>query len=71
MPVKTVAANKDILTLEETITLFKLSRRKFHDLIHEGGNTFAVKYYNERTLIIKSEFARYLDAHPEIRRQER
>ncbi len=68
---KTVAKDKDILTLEETITHFGLSRRKFHSLIHEGKNTFAVKYYNGRTLIIKSEFAKYLEEHPEIRRQER
>lgn len=67
---KTAAENKDILTLEETVTYFGLSRRKFRELIHEGGNAFAVKYYNERTLIIKDEFEKYLDKHPEIRRRE-
>ena len=68
---RTRPEDKDILTREETIVLFKLSRRKFADVVHEGKNSFAVKYYDGRTLIIKSEFAKYLDKHPEIRRQER
>ena len=66
---RTKAKDKEILTVEETIKLYTLSRRKFHALLHEGSNSFSVKYYGERTLILKPQFEEYLGTHPEIRRR--
>ena len=64
----TEAKDKDILTSEEAITLYGVSRRKFWALLHEGSNTFSVKYYGNRTLILRPQFESYLARHPEIRR---
>jgi hypothetical protein len=66
---RTKAKDKEILTVEETIEHYTLSRRKFHALLHEGSNSFSVKYYNGRTLILKPQFEEYLDKHPEVRRR--
>ncbi len=65
----TPAKDKDILTLEETRALYGLSPRKFADLMHSGPNTFSVKYYGTRTLILRSQFEEYLVRHPEIRKR--
>ena len=64
----TEAKDKDILTLEETVTLYGLSRRKFAELMHAGSNTFSVKYFGSRTLVLRPQFEHYLAMHPEIRR---
>ena len=53
---KTTAAQKEILTVEETITYYMLSHRKVRALLHEGSNSFSVQYYNGRTLILKPQF---------------
>lgn len=66
---KTRAEDKGVLTLDETIGLYALSRRKFRALIQKGGNSFSVKYYNGRTLILKPQFEEFLEEHPEIRRR--
>ena len=65
----TPATDKEILTLEETRTMYCLSPRKFADLIHKGPNTFSVKYFGSRTLILRPQFEEYLARHPEIRRR--
>ena len=54
-----------------SLTYYKLSRRKFHELLHQEGLEFIAFYYNGRRLILKKEFERYLKEHPEIRRRER
>ena len=61
--------DKDLLTVEEAINLFSLSRRKFHALLKEDGLDFLVRYYGNRRLIIREAFARYLTMHPELRKR--
>lgn len=61
--------NKDILTVEETINHFQLSRRKFYPLLKEEGLDFFAFYYGGRRLILKEPFARYLLQHPELKRR--
>lgn len=63
--------NKDVMTVQEAIDYYRLSRRKFYALLHEKGLTFVVFYYNERRLILCREFEKYLEQHPEIKRRER
>ena len=60
---------KDILNQEEVIVFFGLSRRKFYKLLKEGkGLPFMARYGTSR-LIIRTEFEKYLKAHPELRRR--
>lgn len=60
---------KDALNPQEAIEYFVLSRRKFYELIKQEGLSF-MAYYGERKLIIRTEFAKYLLEHPELRRKE-
>ena len=60
---------KDILNPEETIELFVLSRRKFHKLLKEGKRNSFIAMYGSRKLIIRTEFAKYLENHPGLRRR--
>lgn len=62
-------ADKDLLTVQEAIEHFQLSRRKFYEVLHEEGHSFLVFYYDHRRLIIVREFETYLEKHPEIRRR--
>ena len=66
---KTMPKDKEILTIEEAIGLFCLSRRKFRELLKNEECDFAIKYCNSRTLILKKQFEEYLSKHPEIRRR--
>ncbi len=66
---KTMPKDKEILTIEEAIGLFCLSRRKFRELLKNEECDFAIKYYNSRRLIQKRKFELYLSQHPEIRRR--
>lgn len=63
------AEQKDILNQEEAIVYFGLSRRKFYKLLKEGKNTPFMAMYGSRRLIIRTEFAKYLEKHPELRRR--
>lgn len=63
--------NKDVMTVQETVAYYRLSRRKFYALLHEEELPFLVFYYNNRRLILCREFEKHLDAHPELRRRER
>ena len=63
-------AEKEMLTVQEAVDYFKLSRRKFYALLYEDNLPFLVFYYGKRRLIIKHEFEKYLKSHPEIRRRE-
>ena len=62
--------DKEVLTVQETVAHYKLNRRRFYALLHEEGLPFVAFYYNERRLIIRQEFEKYLEQHPEIRRRE-
>lgn len=63
------AEQKDILNQEEVIVYFGLSRRKFYKLLKEGKNIPFMAMYGSRRLIIRTEFAKYLEKHPELRRR--
>ena len=67
---KTQMQDKDVLTVQEAVEHFNLSRRKFYALLEEDGLPFVAFYYNRRRLILRSEFTKYLEGHPEIRRRE-
>lgn len=60
---------KATMTVQEAVKHYCLSRRKFYDLLHQPGLAFVVFYYDERRLIIREEFEKYLDGHPELRRR--
>ncbi len=66
---KPSAEQKDILNQEEAIVYFGLSRRKFYKLLKEGKDTPFMAMYGSRRLIIRTEFAKYLEKHPELRRR--
>jgi len=66
---KPMANEKDILNQEEAIVHFGLSRRKFYKLLKEGKDTPFMAMYGSRRLIIRTEFAKYLEKHPELRRR--
>lgn len=66
---KPTADEKDILNQEEAIVHFELSRRKFFKLLKDGKNLPFMAMYGSRRLIIRTEFAQYLEKHPELRRR--
>lgn len=66
---KPSAEQKDILNQEEAIVYFGLSRRKFYKLLKEGKNIPFMAMYGSRRLIIRTEFVKYLEKHPELRRR--
>ena len=66
---KPSAEQKDILNQEEAIAYFGLSRRKFYKLLKEGKDTPFMAMYGSRRPIIRTEFAKYLEKHPELRRR--
>lgn len=66
---KPEASEKDILNKEEAIVFFGLSRRKFYKLLKEGKGLPFMALYGTRRLIIRTEFEKYLKAHPELRRR--
>ncbi len=66
---KTAIDEKDILNQEETIVLFELSRRKFYKLLKEGKDIPFIAMYGSRRLILRTEFTKYLEKHPELRRR--
>lgn len=63
------AEQKDILNQEEAIVYFGLSRRKFYKLLKERKNIPFMAMYGSRRLIIRTEFEKYLEKHPELRRR--
>lgn len=66
---KPTPGEKETLTPEETIVYFRLSRRKFYDT-YKKDNSFIVRYFDGRRLIIRAEFEKYLSQHPELRRRD-
>ncbi len=59
---------KELMTPDEAIDFYVLSRVKTRALMKEKNN-FTIKYYDGRSLIIRREFEIYLNEHPELRRQ--
>lgn len=60
--------SKDILNPNEAITLFELSQRKFYKLLNEKPHLSFLAHYKTRKLILRVEFEKYLNDHPELRR---
>ena len=56
---------KAILNPGEAIWLYDLSGRRFYKLIQSQRRLPFVALYNKRKLIIRSEFEKYLELHPE------
>ena len=56
---------KAILNPGETIRLYNLSGRKFYQMIQCQKRLPFIALYNKRKLIIRSEFDKYLESHPE------
>ena len=65
---KTMPKDKEVLTVEEAIEYYCLSRRKFMEVL-KNESDFIIKYYNSRRLIQKRKFEIYLSQYPEIRRR--
>lgn len=55
---------KETLTVEETISLFSLSRRKFWKLMNGMDTAPFLAMYGSRRLIIRSELELWLQNHP-------
>lgn len=51
---------KELLTVEEAITLFNLSRGKFQRLIREVELSFVVHYGRQQRFIVREELMKYL-----------
>ena len=61
--------DKDILNMEETVFLFKLSRRKFKKLLDEKEDLPFVALYRNRRIIIRGELERYLENNPDVKEE--
>ena len=66
---KRILEEKDILNRNEAIDLYVLSRRTFYKLLKETRQLGFMAMYGSRKLIIRSEFQKYLDKHPELKRR--
>ena len=64
---KPALAEKETLNPGEAAAFYNLSRRKFFRFLESGGKFPFLAFYKERKLIIRSEFEKYLEAHPEIK----
>ena len=60
---------KYIITPTEAIDYFVLSRRKFYELLKSDKRKDFLVFYKERKMIIRTAFAKYLEAHPDLRRR--
>lgn len=56
---------KAILNPGEAIELYGMSARKFYSLIQGRKKLPFLALYNKRKLIIRTEFDKYLEEHPE------
>ena len=68
---KPILEEKDILNTNEAIALFVFSKRKFYKLLKENRQLNFLAMYGSRKLIIRTEFQKYLDKHPELKRRRR
>ena len=67
---KVSPGEKELITPAEAIEYYTLSWRKVGNLMNTKNN-FTVKYYDDRSLIIRHEFEKYLAQHSELRRIKR
>lgn len=66
---KSKSRSENIITPTEAIDYFVLSRRKFYDLLKSDEQKNFLVFYKERKMIIRTAFAKYLEAHPDLRRR--
>ena len=64
---KPALAEKETLNPGEAAAFYNLSRRKFLRLLESDEKFPFLAFYKERKLIIRSEFEKYLESHPEIK----
>ena len=62
---------KDLFNPEEAVEFYRLSRRKFIQLLNSDERLPFIALYRTRKLIIRSEYERYMDEHPEVKEEIR
>ena len=62
---------KELITVEEAMSYYNLIVVRFRKLVKEENLSFTVRYYGKRTLLIRKELEKYLEEHPEVRRDSR
>lgn len=59
---------KELITVEEAVNHYNLIVVRFRKLVKEENLSFTVRYFGNRTLLIRKELEKYLEEHPEARR---
>ena len=62
---------KDLFNPEEAVEFYRLSRRKFIQLLNSDERLPFIALYRTRKLIIRSEYERYMEEHPEVEEEIR
>ena len=60
---------KDLLTSEETIKYFNLSRRKWYDFLNSDRSKKFVVGYRSRRLILREEFEEFLNKNKKVKEE--
>ncbi len=66
---KVPVQEKELITVEEAMNYYNLIVVRFRKLLKEENLSFTVRYFGNRTLLIRKELERYLEEHPEVRRE--
>ena len=64
---KPALAEKETLNPGEAAAFYNLSRRKFFRPLESGERFPFLAFYKERKLIIRNEFEKYLELHPDMK----
>ena len=62
---------KDLFNPEEAIEFYGLSRRKFAQFLNSDEKLPFIAFYRSRKIIIRSEYERYMEEHPEVEEELR
>ncbi len=60
-------ADKDVITVDEAIDFYKLSRFTFRKYLRDVKTADFLAFYRGRKLILKSEFEKYLRENPDMK----
>lgn len=60
-------ADKDVITVDEAIDYYRLSRFTFRKYLREVQTTNFLAFYRGRKLILKAEFEKFLRENPEMK----
>ncbi len=63
---KTTLENKELLNIIETLKFYKLSCRRFYQMLEETPQPPFIIWYHTRRLVIRSEFEFHMRLHPDI-----